>query len=79
MKKEDRKRALEFMEAYLDLCRTFRCSIEEHVDPRDCDHQADGVEVHAWVLVDDADAFFANDHKLLAERIEAGPEPTNAP
>ena len=71
MKKEDRERALKFMEAYLDLCRTFRCSIEEYVHPQDCDHQADGVEVCVWALVDDADTFAANDRKLLTQRIEA--------
>ena len=64
MKKENRKRALKFMESYLDLCRTFRCSIEAY-------GLADGVEVYAWIPVDDADAFFANDHKLLTGRIEA--------
>ena len=64
MKKEDRKRALEFMEAYLGLCRTFRCPIEAY-------GLVDGVEVHAWIPVDDADAFLANDRKLLTRRIEA--------
>ena len=63
MKKKDRERALEFMEAYLDLCKTFRCSIEEY--------RTDGVEVYAWALVDDADTFAANDRKLLTKRIEA--------
>jgi len=71
MKKEDRERALQFMEAYLGLCRTFRCSIEDHVDSQDCEHQADGVRVFVWSPTDDADTFIEGDRKLLTERIQA--------
>ena len=69
MKKENRERALQFMEAYLGLCKTFRCSIEGHVDPQDCEHESDGVEVFAWDPKNDADTFITDDRKLLTQRI----------
>lgn len=70
MKKELRDLATQFMEAYLALCKTFRCSIEDYVHPQDVDGQADGVEVYVWGPRDDGEKFIEKDRQVLTARIE---------
>lgn len=67
MKKELRDRATQFMEAYLDLCKTYQCSIEPRVE--EVEGMGDGVEVFVWPPGSPSELWLKVDRAVLTKRI----------